>query len=185
MGSQIGGMDNVKIYVLNLMMAIGYPVDFVTLNDALRQTDYVDYFDFANAFNKMVDDGLIVQTEVEHEGRPCYLVTGKGACVVDAMRSNILSVALEDSEVAAMRYLDFQRRGVKISCRIELCREGGCHIICSVTEKEKTLVSLTLWVEDVYTARRMEKQFRDHPENTYRAVRALLSGNINYLFDKK
>lgn len=184
MSSQIGNKDSVKVYVLNLMMAIGYPVDFTTLNDALRQTDYVDYFDFANAFHKMADDGLLAATDVNDAGEPCYTVTEKGACVVEAMRGNILSAALEDSEVAAMRYLDFRKRGVKVSCRIEPVAEGGCHIICSVTERDKVLVSVTMWVEDVYTAQRMEQQFRSRPENTYRAVRALLSGNINYLFDK-
>ena len=44
MGSQIGSKTNVKIYVLNLMMAVGYPLDFNTLNEALRQTDFIDYF---------------------------------------------------------------------------------------------------------------------------------------------
>ncbi len=51
MGSQIGSKTNVKIYVLNLMMAVGYPLDFNTLNEALRQTDFIDYFDFADAFH--------------------------------------------------------------------------------------------------------------------------------------
>ena len=32
-------------------------------------------------------------------------------------------------------------------------------------------------------ARRMETQFRQTPENTYRATLALMSGNVNYLFD--
>jgi hypothetical protein len=29
----------------------------------------------------------------------------------------------------------------------------------------------------------MEEQFRRYPENTYRATLALMSGNVNYLFD--
>ena len=99
------------------------------------------------------------------------------------MRGNILPSVLEDSVVCAMRYLDFKHRGVKLSCRIEPCAGGGCHILCSVTERDKTVLSVTLWVEDEQTARRMEDQFRAHPENTYRGVRALLTGNVNYLFD--
>ena len=183
MGSQIGSKTNVKIYVLNLMMAVGYPLDFNTLNEALRQTDFIDYFDFADAFHTMEDDGLLEASGVNRLGEPCYAVTAKGACVVESMRGNILPSVLEDSVVCAMRYLDFKHRGVKLSCRIEPCAGGGCHILCSVTERDKTVLSVTLWVEDEQTARRREDQFRAHRENTYRGERALLTGNVNYLFD--
>ena len=154
MGSQIGSKTNVKIYVLNLMMAVGYPLDFNTLNEALRQTDFIDYFDFADAFHTMEDDGLLEASGVNRLGEPCYAVTAKGACVVESMRGNILPSVLEDSVVCAMRYLDFKHRGVKLSCRIEPCAGGGCHILCSVTERDKTVLSVTLWVEDEQTARR-------------------------------
>ena len=86
MGSQIGSKTNVKIYVLNLMMAVGYPLDFNTLNEALRQTDFIDYFDFADAFHTMEDDGLLEASGVNRLGEPCYAVTAKGACVVESMR---------------------------------------------------------------------------------------------------
>ena len=111
MGSQIGSKTNVKIYVLNLMMAVGYPLDFNTLNEALRQTDFIDYFDFADAFHTMEDDGLLEASGVNRLGEPCYAVTAKGACVVESMRGNILPSVLEDSVVCAMRYLDFKHRG--------------------------------------------------------------------------
>ena len=75
MGSQIGSKTNVKIYVLNLMMAVGYPLDFNTLNEALRQTDFIDYFDFADAFHTMEDDGLLEASGVNRLGEPCYVVT--------------------------------------------------------------------------------------------------------------
>lgn len=184
MGSQIGSKTNVKIYVLNLMTAVGYPLDFATLNEALRQTDFVDYFDFADAFHAMEDDGLLAPTEMNERGEPCYSVTPKGACVVESMRGNILPSVLEDSVVHAMRYLDFSRRGVKLSCKVLPCETGGCHIVCQLTERDRTVLSVTLWTEDEASARRMEEQFRSRPENTYRGVRALLSGNMNYLFDK-
>ena len=59
MGSPIGGKRNVKIFVLYLMENINYPLEFSTLNDIVMQTDYVLYLDFAEAFNEMVDGGLI------------------------------------------------------------------------------------------------------------------------------
>ena len=59
MGSAIGSVRNVKIFVLYLMENVGRPLDFVTLNDIVMQTDYIMYLDFAEAFHTMLDDGLI------------------------------------------------------------------------------------------------------------------------------
>ena len=53
MGSVIGSKQNVKIFVLYLMENVGRPLDFVTLNDIVMQTDYVMYLDFAESFYKM------------------------------------------------------------------------------------------------------------------------------------
>ena len=51
MASPIGGMKNVKIFVLYLMANIGYPMNFATINDVTLQNDYVMYLDFADAWN--------------------------------------------------------------------------------------------------------------------------------------
>ena len=51
MGSVVGSMNNVKIFILYLMQNVGYPLDFVSINDIVMQTDYVMYLDFAVAFN--------------------------------------------------------------------------------------------------------------------------------------
>ena len=59
MSSTVGSMKNVKIFVLYLMENVGKPLDFVTLNDIVMQTDYIMYLDFAEAFHKMLDDELI------------------------------------------------------------------------------------------------------------------------------
>ena len=67
MGSAIGSMQNVKIFVLYLMENINYPLDFVTINDIVMQTDYVMYLDFAVAFNEMLDGDLIAKIEEDEE----------------------------------------------------------------------------------------------------------------------
>ncbi len=115
-------------------------------------------------------------------GEPCYAVTAKGACVVESMRGNILPSVLEDSVVCAMRYLDFKHRGQAV-LPDRTVPEGDAISSARSPSRDKTVLSVTLWVEDEQTARRMEDQFRAHPENTYRGVRALLTGNVNYLFD--
>ena len=54
MGSPIGSMSNVKIFVLYLLENINYPLEYCTINDIVMQTDYVMFLDFAESFNEML-----------------------------------------------------------------------------------------------------------------------------------
>ena len=116
MSSAIGSINNVKIFVLYLLQNINYPVDFVTINDIVMQTDYVMYLDFAVAFNSLLDSGLI--EKVEDDGEEKYRVTPNGAIVASELKSDILSSILDKSLAAALRYIDFKKRGVVV-CRYE------------------------------------------------------------------
>ena len=185
MSSPIGNKKNVKIFVLYLMQNVGYPMDFITVNEVVMQTDFVAYLDFAESFHEMLDDGLLEEATINRDGDPCYRVTDKGACVVETMQGDLLPSILEEALACALRFLDFRRRGVKVSCHTEKDPTGGFAFCCTMTEKERTLLSVRLWVDSEARAKQMEEQFRGRPENIYRGVTALLSGNVNYLFDDR
>ena len=157
MSSPLGNKQNVTVFVLYLMQNVGYPLDFVTLNDIIMQTDYVAYLDFAETFSRLVDTDLIEKAGVNEQGETTYTVTGKGRTVVESMQGDILPSTPNPM--------------------------GGYDFTCSITEGETTLLSITLWADSKARADLMETQFRTHPENTYRATLALMTGNVNYLFD--
>ncbi len=182
MSSPLGSKETVKVFVLYLMQNVGYPMDFVTLNDIIMQTDYVAYLDFAEAFAEMTDGGLIAADGQTDAGEPTYTVTQKGRTVAESLQDRILPSILEEALACALRHLDFARRGVKASCRIERAQGSGCQLRCTLTEQGETLLSITLHVDSRARAEAMKAQFHAAPENIYRATVALLSGNVNYLF---
>jgi hypothetical protein len=183
MSTPLGNKQNVTVFILYLMQNVGYPLDFVTLNDIVMQTDYVAYLDFAESFSRMKDGGLIEESGSNGKGEPAYTVSRKGRTVVESLQGEILPSILEESLTCALRYLDFTRRGVKATCRSVPNPLGGYDFTCSLTEGETVLLSITLWADSKARAEAMEAQFRAHPENTYRATFALMTGNVNYLFD--
>ena len=67
MASRIGGKKDVKIFVLFLMENINYPLDYISINDIVMQTDYVMYLDFVEAFDEMLECDLIEYFEFEGE----------------------------------------------------------------------------------------------------------------------
>lgn len=181
MSSAIGSMNNVKIFVLYLMKNINYPLDFVTINDIVMQTDYVMYLDFAVAFNEMLDSGLIEKT-VE-EGTEKYSVTQNGAIVASELKSDILSSILDKSLSGALRYLDFKKRGVILKFDIHALDDGRYEIETGFNENGERIFSQTIIVDSLDRAQRMKQNFYERPEALYRGVLALLSGNVNYIFD--
>ena len=183
MRSPVGGKNNVKIFVLYLMANINYPLDFITLNDIVMQTDFVMYLDFAESFHEMLDDNLIAHVGENEEGDKIFAVTDRGTIVASELKSDILPSILDQSLACALRYLDFKRRNVEIKCNIEKQDDGHYIIHCAFVEKEVVLFSADLLVDSLNRAERMKENFRDKPEAIYRGVNALLAGNMNFLFD--
>lgn len=174
-------MNNVKIFILYLMKNVNYPLDFFTINDIVMQTDYVMYLDFAVAFNSLLDAGLI--EKIEDEGEEKYRVTPNGAMVASELKSDILSSILDKSLAAALRYLDFKKRGVTLKFDIEETEDGRYKITTSFTEGGQCMFSQMIIVDSLDRAKRMKQNFYERPEALYRGVLALLSGNVNYIFD--
>lgn len=181
MSSAIGSLNNVKIFVLYLMKNVNYPLDFFTINDIVMQTDYVMYLDFAVAFNSLVDTGLI--EKIDDNGEEKYRVTPNGAMVASELKSDILSSILDKSLAAALRYLDFKKRGVTLKFDIEETDDGRYRIDTSFIEGGQCMFSQMIIVDSLDRAKRMKQNFYERPEALYRGVLALLSGNVNYIFD--
>ena len=183
MGARIRDKRNVKIFVLYLMQNINYPLDYVQLNDIVMQNDYVMYLDFAESFHEMLEAELVEEACKSDAGDPMYIVTDKGRIVATELHSEILSSLLDKSLECALRYLDFKKRNIKVSSRVEKREDGRYNVICIIKENNQTIMQNTVVVDTVNRAQRMEDNFRDHPEVVYKGVMALLSGNINFILN--
>ena len=181
MSSAVGSMKNVKIFVLYLLENINYPLDFITINDVVMQTDYVMYLDFAEAFHEMVEMNLIQKIEVDDD--EYFLITDRGRLVARELKSDILASLLDRALSKALRFLDFKKREVVARCTVEKTDDGRYSVSCSFTEKGVLIFSQTLVVDTENRAERMRDNFYERPEVIYKGVNALMAGNVNYLFD--
>jgi hypothetical protein len=182
MASQIGSMNNVKIFVLYLMKNINYPLDFVTINDIVMQSDYIMYLDFAEAFHQMLDGGLICEDGKNSDGDVLYSVTSRGGLVAEQLKCDILPSILDQSMTCALRYLDFRRRGITVDCESLRLSDQTYDVTVIVKEKDKVILKTTVNTDSEYRARKMKENFRSRPEVIYRGVIALLTGKVDFLF---
>ena len=183
MGSPIGSKKNVKIFILYLMENINYPLDYTTLNDIIMQTDYVMYLDFAECFYEMIDLGFIIEYKGE-EGEPStYMVSDKGRIIASELHTDIIASILDKSLAAALRYLDFKKRGITTKTSVERRMDGRYDFTCKILEKGQEIMSTTVAVDTLLRAERMRDNFSDKTEGIYKATLALLAGNVNFLLD--
>ena len=185
MGSQIGSMNNVKIFVLYLMKNINYPMDYVTVNEVVMQTDYVMYLDFDEAFHQMLDGELIREDGKNEHGEPLYSVTHKGRLVAEQLKSDLLPSILDKSLARALQYLDFRRRKITVDCESMRCGDQTFDVTVSLKEKDKIILSTTVNVDSEYRAIQMKQNFRERPDVVYRGIIALLTGKVDFLYDIK
>ena len=80
-------------------------------------------------------------------------------------------------------YLDFKKRNIKVSSKVEKRDDGRYNVVCTIKENDVVIMQNSVVVDTENRAKRMEDNFRDHPEVVYKGVTALLSGNINFIFN--
>ena len=173
--------ETVKIFVLYLMQNVGYPLDYITISDMILQTDYVIYLDFAQAFADLCDSDMVREEGKNERGEPLYVVTEKGRVVCEELGKSRTPIVLENALAAALRFLDFQKRDVKIYSRIEDTEDDRFWFVCGMTEKGVVIMEDRILVDTRGRAIQMEQNFRKRPEAIYRGTTALLSGNVNFL----
>ena len=110
--SPIGGKNNVKIFILYLMTNIGYPLDYITINDIVMQSNYVVYLDFNECFYEMLDADLIQITGQDEDGNDLYMVTGKGRLISEELNRDVVYSVLDESLEEALRYINFKKRKI-------------------------------------------------------------------------
>ena len=114
---------------------------------------------------------------------PMYVVSDKGKYVARELNSDILASILDKSLSAALRYLDFKKRGVEAKAIITKRDDGRYDIECKMIEKGEVIYLTKVTVDTLQRAEKMKENFYGRPEGIYKATLALLAGNVNFLLD--
>lgn len=183
--------QQVKVFILYLLEKIGYPLDYNDIATIVIRDGFVDYFDFVTYFHELLEDGHIQKLPCE-EGesemsadRDVYSVSDTGHLIATGLADDLLLAAVrEKSYISAMRHLSLEKRGAVIKHDIESNGAGGYTFHCSIKDCDGLAFDLTLRADSFMQVSRMRMNFEDKPDVVYRGLVALVSGNVNYLFEK-
>lgn len=179
MQTRLKDKNDIKIFILYLMRNIGYPLDFPNINDIVVQDGIVNYFDFAECFAELIEAGNI--EEIQNGSDTLYSVTEQGKAVSDSLQSDLMMMIREKSLKSAMRLLSFKKRGIVSKCFENKLPDGKYMFSCRVIENKEEILKIDIKVDNKKMLDRMLYNFNDHPENVYKGIISVLTGEINYL----
>lgn len=189
MPSPLREKNEIKIFILFLLDKIGYPLDYNTIGSIVVQDGVVRFFDFADAFFELVDAGHIrtapgegEQLSLGDQGETRYEITETGREVAHVLGENLMITVREQGVRSALRHLSLQRRGAAVDQSYDTLGEGFLYH-CSIKDKDGELLSVDMRLDDRRQLETIQKNFADRPEIIYRGILALLSGDVNYIFE--
>ena len=170
----------IKTFILFLLQNINDPLDFNTLHDVVVQDGFVKYIDFLDCFAELLEAGQVdeVITDI-----PLYSISDNGKIAVAELSPKLFGTIKEKALRSAMRLLAFYREGSKINSNIE--NEGeGWRFHCTMTDGKRELLEMNVFYTDYDYAQRIKANFDENAEKIYKGTMAILSGDVNYIFDK-
>lgn len=204
--------QQVKVFILYLLEKVGYPLDYNDLATIIIRDGYVDYFDFVTYFHALLEDGHIKKISVPCDGakdkpseqkdengvtgpdnssdndaqtKDLYEVSETGRMIAKGLADDLLIAAVrEKSYISAMRHLSLEKRGAVVDHRIEMVGDGTYIFHCSIKDCDGMAFDLALRADSYLQVSRMRMNFEDKPDVVYRGIIALVTGNVNYLFEK-
>jgi hypothetical protein len=183
--------NEIKVFILFLLDRIGYPLDYETIGSIVVQDGVVRYFDFADSFYELLDAGHIEKASADgtqlrlggaEEPSALYSVTDSGREVARALGESLMTSVREQGIRSAVRHLSLQKLGASIDQTYE--PEGDRFLYrCLIRDASGEMMRVELRVDDRRTLDRILRNYAERPEVIYRGVLALLSGDINYIFE--
>ena len=173
--------NQAKVFILYIMNSIQEPQEFTTINDMVLQDEFVNYFDFAAAFNDMLEKKQIEEIPAENGGEPLYRVTDEGRSILESYESDLSAEVRDKALRHAMRILLFKRDGVRQKSELKEV-PGGYLLHCVIEEQSRILFETSVFVSDEQYARRLRDNFDDHADVIFKGTMSLLSGDVNYFF---
>lgn len=115
--------------------------------------------------------------------RKLYEISESGRKVALGLGDSLMVSVREKSYRSALRHLSLKKRGAVFEKSFE--PDGDGYLIhCSIRDKDGVALKLSVRADSKYQLERMLTNFDERPEVIFRGIVALMSGDVNYLFEQ-
>ncbi len=176
-GVRPGGLTNsyeVNILICYLLRHAGAPLSFAQLSEATQHDGLVNYFELAQAVDRLKRDGQILKVETEKD-QFVYRLTPTGQAAAETFEHQLPRSVRERAVNAAKQALQRQRRENEILTQIEKTPDGF-KMTLRMTDIGTDLLAVAVFLPTIEDCRQVERRFRNDPEQIYKSVLTALIG---------
>ena len=182
MDTRLYAEDEIKIFILYLMYHIGRPLEYEDINDIVMQDGFVGGIDFADCFADLLERGNLM--EVREEWATLYQISEQGARVVESLHGDLMNYVKTRGLRSALRLLNFKERGASIETSFQPRMDGSFDLTCAIKDSGNLSLEVKLVAENSAQLELMRYQFRENPEQIYKGILAVMTGEIGYLLNE-
>ena len=164
-------LGDVKALVLYILDASSQSLEREHLTEIILNDGLVDYFDFSQALQELLQEGLIDITSPDEINT--FVITNVGIQTKDLYEKNIPFNVKKRALAALTRVLAKIKRDSNTHTDITAV-EGGFQVTCRLTEDTKVLLEYKVLVPDEMQAHIIADQFVKNPTEKYQSMMAAL-----------
>jgi hypothetical protein len=164
-------VPDVKLLILYILDYAGRSLSKENLVEIVQSSDTVEYFDFSEAFDKLLLDGLIdIKSESENN---LFRITDAGKQTLELFRKELPFNVIKKNSAALLGVLSQIERKSQIKTKIEK-HGSGYYVTCTLLDGDDVLLEYKLFVPDQLQAALIASQFEEYPTEKYKSILSLL-----------
>lgn len=171
MPATLDNIADVKLYILCILNYVGYPLAYPDINDMVMFDGAVLPLDFFEAFDLLVEDGLIIKLENNK-----YKISEQGSFIAKTLKSDLAGYVHHRGLNAALRFVSFRKSNTKYDMEYTERPDGKYDAVFTFSREGEELMNLRLTLDTLYQAKKMKVSFYEDPEALYIRVIGILSG---------
>lgn len=169
--------EEILILICYIMREAKQPVTFDQLNEVLQRQELVNYFEFANACERLEKLGHVQRASSEH-----FTLTETGIQLADTFQRMLPAAVRERAARALDDVLTLLRRQQENKVRMEKVGDGY-QITLTITDIGSDLMSLQLFMPTQKECEQVRRRFLNDPALLYKGTLALLTGDMETFGD--
>lgn len=175
-GVEPGGLrnkDQIRILICYLLSSVGAPLSKEDIVNIMQENSLANYFEVTDALSELIEKGNIL-TQPGNDKLCTASDTARG---IAKQLDNMLPLSVREQAVAAAINLLAKAKREREN-KVDIVKtDCGYNVVCHISGGEMDLMSFTLYVPDMFQARMVKDKFQLDPENVYRIMLALVTGN--------
>ena len=149
--------SDIRILICYMLKSVNAPLSGDDIIKVLQEKSLANYFEASDALSALVSLGNVTREEDDLEQLIPSSVRDKAVAAATAL---LASAKMERENVATI-----------------VRTENGYNVTCHISGGEMELMSLTVYVPDLYQAREVKKNFHRDPQRVYNLMLAALTGD--------